>query len=545
MSLAPTASTVRRRRLIADRPVLVKVLLPIAIAASGIVAVGTLGAIEVSATARTAQQMYLHTAKPMHDLADLGDFIGDARSDARDRVFASTAAEAANADEQIKLADKAVDDAVAAYVADHGTTLDATSKQLVTDFQSAWARWKSVRDTDVLPLAVAGRTAEAEHEILGMLTDADDQYSVPFDRLFERESETAEAEAAHATQVAHTTAWRVIALCTGAALLALAIGFAVARMLSRPVRSMKDALLAIADGDLTTTPAAAGSIDEIGTMGAALEVAIGKMREAVATMAASSGALGDSSARISDHSAHIASVAGQASSRAETVASAAEQVSSNVHTVSVGAEQLGASIGEIAESAHQVARIAAEASSRAQAANHAVAGLGASSSAIGDVIKTITAIAQQTNLLALNATIEAARAGEAGKGFAVVASEVRDLAQETTRASEDISRRIEAIQSDADGAVVAIAEIAQTISQISELQGTVATAVEEQSSTTTEMARNVIEAARGAGEIAGAAADVARAAETTTTSAAESSRAAEELARLSRDLQAAVGQFRH
>jgi methyl-accepting chemotaxis protein len=116
------------------------------------------------------------------------------------------------------------------------------------------------------------------------------------------------------------------------------------------------------------------------------------------------------------------------------------------------------------------------------------------------VIKVITSIAQQTNLLALNATIEAARAGEAGKGFAVVANEVKELAKETAKATEDISQKIEAIQSDTRSAVQAIAEISSIISKINDYQNTIASAVEEQTATTNEIARNVTEAAKGIGD---------------------------------------------
>ena len=110
---------------------------------------------------------------------------------------------------------------------------------------------------------------------------------------------------------------------------------------------------------------------------------------------------------------------------------------------------------------------------------------------------------------------------------------------------KDIARRIETIQADAGIAVTAIGEIAQTIAHISDFQTSIASAVEQQTATTMDMARNVSIAAGGAGEIAHAIADVAQAADATNSDAVESNKAAEELAQLSRDLQIAVGKFRH
>jgi methyl-accepting chemotaxis protein len=180
----------------------------------------------------------------------------------------------------------------------------------------------------------------------------------------------------------------------------------------------------------------------------------------------------------------------------------------------------------------------------AQAANATVAKLGASSAEIGEVIKVITSIAQQTNLLALNATIEAARAGEAGKGFAVVGNEVKELAKQTAKATEDISRKITAIQTDTQGAVEAIGTISGVISQINDISGTIATAVEEQSATTNEMTRNVADAAKGSGEITHNIEGVAEAARGTSSSAQESQKAANELAEMAVHLRGLVEQFK-
>jgi methyl-accepting chemotaxis protein len=172
-----------------------------------------------------------------------------------------------------------------------------------------------------------------------------------------------------------------------------------------------------------------------------------------------------------------------------------------------------------------------------------VAKLGESSAEIGNVIKVITSIAEQTNLLALNATIEAARAGEAGKGFAVVANEVKELAQETAKATEDIARRVEAIQHDTGAAVTAIEEISSIVGQISDRQTTIASAVEEQTATTTEMSRSVQEAAGGTGQIAENITSVSTAADSTTQALTQTRSAVDELSRMAAELRTTVGRF--
>ena len=235
----------------------------------------------------------------------------------------------------------------------------------------------------------------------------------------------------------------------------------------------------------------------------------------------------------------------ETSAQANVVSKNSEQVNKNLQTVATGTEEMGASIKEIAKNATESAKIATAAVKVAETTNVTVSKLGESSTEIGQVIKVITSIAQQTNLLALNATIEAARAGEAGKGFAVVANEVKELAKETAKATEDISRKIEAIQTDTKAAVDAIGTISGIINQVNDISNTIATAVEEQNATTNEMARNVSEAASGSGEITKNIAGVAEAAQSTTRGAADTQKAAQQLVETSRELNGLVDKFRN
>ncbi len=256
-------------------------------------------------------------------------------------------------------------------------------------------------------------------------------------------------------------------------------------------------------------------------------------------------AVANSSEDMMAESQTMSAASEETSAQAATVSSFAEQVSLNAQSVAIGVEQMTASIKEIAKNATDAAIVATSAVNTAESTNETIDKLGTSSAEIGKVIKTITSIAQQTNLLALNATIEAARAGEAGKGFAVVANEVKELAKQTANATEDISQKIEAIQTDTKSSVEAIGQITTVINQINNIQNTIASAVEEQTATTNEISRNVNQAARGSSEIARNITSVAEAAKSTTASAAKTQTSATQLSETASQLQALVSRFKY
>ena len=380
-------------------------------------------------------------------------------------------------------------------------------------FYPAFEAWVDARDKIVVPAALEDDPTlytEALNETAEPLKDAYlvdlDEAHVELDEYAASISDAAHTESSRATVV-------VIVIGLVGVALALAGGLFVAGGIRRSIGAVQRSLKALSAGDLTVR-ADVTTRDETGVMANDLNHALEKLRDALTGVVGSAGLVTESSAQMSAGASQMMQGAEESSAQIGVVAAAAEQVSRNVQTVAAGAEQMGASIREIAQNANDAAKVAQSATAVARTTNETVAKLGTSSQEIGNVVKVITSIAAQTNLLALNATIEAARAGEAGKGFAVVASEVKDLAQETARATEDIARRVEAIQLDTVSAVAAIGEISEIIASINDYQLTIASAVEEQTATTNEMARSVTEAATGSGEIAANISGVAQSAET-------------------------------
>lgn len=331
---------------------------------------------------------------------------------------------------------------------------------------------------------------------------------------------------------------------TAAALaVSLLLVFFVARSITVPIHRCMAGMQSLAGRDLTTHMPDSWN-GEMGRMAVAVNQAVSGVREAIDGMRSNAGVLSHASEDMTSASHVMSANAEETATQSNVVAAAAEQVSRSVQTVATSSEEMATSVREVARQAHQAARVATDGVQLANVANSSVVKLGEGSKNIGNVVKVITSIAEQTNLLALNATIEAARAGEVGKGFAVVANEVKELAKQTSQATDEISQRIENIQSDINTTVKTIDEVSGVIKQISSIQTAIAGAVEQQTVTTQEIGRNLTEAARGTSEIARNIAGVAEAARNTSEGAHKTERTSNDLARAAKQLSELVAHFK-
>ncbi len=413
--------------------------------------------------------------------------------------------------------------------------------RLYQQFQEALGKCVGLHG-EIVPLRQAGKNEEARRlaisqtPLMNAMLDA-------IEKVIAQSGEGADAAAQKAASEYRSARNVTLLLLALAIAVGIVLTILVANTIATPMRILVAGFRQGAEGDLTTR-IHVSSKDEAGQVSGAFNSFMGRLQNAMQGVASSAAQVASASGELNSASQQITANSGETSAQADMVSKAAQQVNQNLQTVATGAEEMGASIREIAKNASDAARFATSAVTVAQNTTAAVSKLGDSSTEIGQVIKAITSIAQQTNLLALNATIEAARAGEAGKGFAVVANEVKELAKETAQATEDIGRRIEAIQTDTKAAVDAIASISGVIHQINEISGTIAAAMEEQNATTNEMSRNVSEASNSSGEITSNIAGVAQAAESTSRGAAETQNAAQLLVDMSAQLRRLVEQFR-
>jgi len=239
----------------------------------------------------------------------------------------------------------------------------------------------------------------------------------------------------------------------------------------------------------------------------------------------------------------LAAAAAQADEQSATASTASEGTMSEVSSAAAAGEQLASSIAEVGSNAARSSKLAADAVQQAETTNATIDEMAAVASEIGEVTGLISSIAAQTNLLALNATIEAARAGEAGRGFAVVASEVKALAAQTAKATQEISSRIEAMQTTTARSVSAIQAITATIRELDQFSAAIAAAVEEQANAAHEIAGNVNAAATGVTHVTGAIGEIRAIANKTADAAGALGYAARKVTGQTGDIRNRVGAF--
>ncbi|KUL25690.1 methyl-accepting chemotaxis protein [Actinoplanes awajinensis] len=528
------------RRGFGDLPTGVKILSTVGLAGVIALSIGVTGLSALAETSATADKLYSSNVRAVAGIGDVRNAVTTARLDAANLALSLDTAAAAKLSTAFDEQATAFTTALEAY----RTASSAGQGAVVDELEALWAQYTGVVRTKLIPAGLAHDNAAYDKIRAGDVVPIMDKVTTNIAALIDAEAKDAAADAAAARTAYEHDRTLAIALLIGGLLAAAVAALWVSRGIVRSLARVEEVCKALAEGDLTHT-AGLTTLDEPGRMGRELDMAVGRLRQTVATINSSAVSLAQATEEISENAEKIAGSAEQTSHQAQTVADAAHEVSASVDTVSAGGEEMAAAIREISQNAAEAARVAQEAVAAATATSITVNQLGASSAEIGNVIKVITAIAAQTNLLALNATIEAARAGDAGKGFAVVAAEVKDLAQETAKATEEISQRVEAIQADTGGAVSAIEMITEVITRISDFQTTIASAVEEQTATTAEMNRSVSEAAGGTSQISRTITGVADAAHATSEGVAVTRHATAELSRMSNELTTIVAAFRY
>ncbi len=297
---------------------------------------------------------------------------------------------------------------------------------------------------------------------------------------------------------------------------------------------------AIASGDFQQNLTPKGDQDILGHAFQEIQ----SLRRTIIEIQQGSELLSQASSNLKQISEEMTTGANATFHQAHIVSSTSEDISQNMAHVSTTMSELYAGIQEIFRNIADMAKMLTSVVEMMQTSNTTMSSLESQSQEIGEIIQLIADISQQTNLLALNAAIEAARAGDHGKGFAVVATEVKDLARETARSADEITRKIQAVQSRSHEGSEAILNVSRLVHRVYEISTMIATAIEEQSTVMKEMSHTLADATKKSDGVAKAINDVKNVAEESSRRALAVQQSSDDLVNLAEQLRTVIAGFK-
>ena len=428
---------------------------------------------------------------------------------------------------------------------------------LVAEFDRGYERWKA---TSLRVLEMSSSDPEGASRL--SFADSEAQFEearTAIDKLGELEDGAANAVGSDAIARGDALVWQQGLLIAIGLLVCLVLIVGFPLLVTRPLHSLLHRIEQIADGDGDLRVRLdVLSRDELGKLSHAFNRFLDKLQPLIKEVGRVTGEVADSAQSLAGMAAandrlisseHVA--VDQVSTAATEMSAAVHEVARNAQNAADAARQAEAQSREGAEvvgaTIHSIRQLAQE----MESASTTIQTLEQETANIGAVLAVIKGIAEQTNLLALNAAIEAARAGEQGRGFAVVADEVRALAARTQESTKDIQQMIERLQIGVQNAVKAthsgsararqsveqaagvdqaLSVTGDSVQRINDMAAQIATACEEQSSVTEEIARNI-------SDIRDLSNEAAQTSE-------QSTRASQHLSELSHGLAQLVGRFR-